>query len=323
VVLAAALPVTALALYAAFGNPGAMRATVAADERQPMSHEQIASMVETLANRMKERPEDPKGWQLLARAYAAMGRFGDSVAAFSEAARRGPEDASLLADWADALAMKNQSLQGEPARLVARALALDPIHPKALSLSASVALDRKDFDTAIAEWRKLQAQFPAGSEEAKEVTAMIAEAESAKGGTPLPPAASANAAPSAVTANAPANSNAEASAITGKVALDPTLRDKAGAGDTLFIFARAANGPRMPLAIVRATAGELPREFKLDDSLAMTSAARLSTTDQVTIEARISKSGSATPSPGDLRGSSPTVKPGARDVLIVINDVVR
>ena len=116
---------------------------------------------------------------------------------------------------------------------------------------------------------------------------------------------------------------ADATAITGKVSLDSKLRERAAASDTLFIFARAVSGPRMPLAVVRTTVAELPRAFKLDDSMAMTPAARVSAAGEVVVEARVSKTGSATPSPGDLQGSSAPIKPGARDVLIVINDVVR
>ena len=320
-VVAAALPVTALALYAAFGNPDAMRVAAGVDARAPMSHEQIESMVERLAMRMKEQPDDPMGWRLLARAYSAMNRYDEAVAAFTQAATRGPEDAALLADWADALAMKNQSLQGEPSRLVARALALDPNHPKALALAASAAFDRHDYDAAIAQWKKLQAQFPQGSAESKEVDAMIAEASAAQRGAPSP-AASAPAGASGTAPRAAAGATDAAAAITGSVSLDPKLRARAGAGDTLFIYARAAQGPRMPLAIVRTTAGEWPRAFRLDDSMAMTPAAKLSNASEVVVEARVSKTGNATPSPGDLQGASAAVKPGARDVLIVINDVV-
>ena len=327
-VVAAALPVTALALYAAFGAPDALRKTTTTEAGAPKSHDEIVAMVEKLAARMKERPDDPTGWRLLARAYAAMGRFDESVAAFAQAATRGTEDASLLADWADALAMKQQSLQGEPARLIARALTLDPNHPKALSLAASAAFYRNDYDQAIAEWRKLQAQYAPGSDEAREVGAMIAEAETAKrGGSPSsagPPNGAANAAPN-VAANTAANADnaAAASAITGSVSLDAKLRDRASTGDTLFIYARAPTGSRMPVAITRTTAGAWPREFRLDDSMAMTPAARLSNVPEVIVEARISKSGNATPAAGDLVGSSGAIKPGARGVSIVIADVVR
>jgi cytochrome c-type biogenesis protein CcmH len=316
-VLAAALPIAALALYALLGHPDAMRTAVAPDARAPQSQGDIVAMVDKLAARMKEHPEDPTGWKLLARAYLAMGRYDEAVSAFSEASHRSThEDASLLTDWADALAMKAQSLEGAPTALVERALDAEPANAKALALSASAAFERKDFDTAIAQWRKLEAQFPQGSAEAQEIGAMIAQTAAAKGGAPA-------ASPAAPTSPAAADSPAAQSAITGKVALDPALRDKLSADDTLYIFARAVDGPRMPLAVVRAKAAELPRAFRLDDSMAMTKDARLSTTPAVIVEARISKTGSATPTAGDLQGKSAPLKPGAEDVLIVINDVVR
>jgi cytochrome c-type biogenesis protein CcmH len=317
--LVAVIPVTALLLYATFGNPRGLQTQAQPDERTAMSHEQIEAMVEKLATRMKERPDDPAGWRLLARAYTAMGRYADAVAAFVEAAKRSPEDASLLADWADALAMQKQSLQGEPSQLVQRALALDPNHPKALSLAATAALDRKDFDGAIAQWRRLKMQFPPESAELREIDAMIAEAEAARGGAP----ATAAAAPADGAAKREASTaSTDATAITGRVSLEAKLRDRTAASDTVFIFARAADGPRMPLAVVRTTASALPYAFRLDDSMAMTPAARLSTAGEVVVEARVSKTGSANPASGDLRGASAPVKPGTRDVLIVINDVV-
>jgi cytochrome c-type biogenesis protein CcmH len=303
-ILVAVIPASALLLYTSFGSPGSLRTATPASEAASMSQEQIVAMVDKLATRMKEHPEDPTGWRLLARAYASMGRFGEAVAAFNEAAARAPADAHLLADWADALAMQNRSLQGEPSKLVARALAIDPKYPKALALAATAALERKDYSGAIAEWRKLKMEFPPGGEETKQIDAMIAEAEAASSG-------------------APKAASVDASAITGRVSLAPKLRDRVGADDTLFIFARAVDGPRMPLAVVRTTASDLPRDFRLDDSMAMTPAARLSAAGQVIVEARVSKSGSATPAPGDLRGTSAAVKPGAHDVSIAIDDIVR
>jgi len=303
-ILVAVIPASALLLYASFGSPGSLRTATPASEAPSMSQEQIVAMVDKLATRMKEHPEDPTGWRLLARAYASMGRFGEAVAAFSEAAARAPADAPLLADWADALAMQNRSLQGEPSKLVARALAIDPKYPKALALAATAALERKDYSAAIDEWRKLKMEFPPGGEETKQIDAMIAEAEAASSG-------------------APKVASIDASAITGRVSLAPKLRDRVGADDTLFIFARAVDGPRMPLAVVRTTASSLPRDFRLDDSMAMTPAARLSAAGRVIVEARVSKSGSATPAPGDLRGTSAAVKPGAHDVSIAIDDIVR
>jgi cytochrome c-type biogenesis protein CcmH len=112
-------------------------------------------------------------------------------------------------------------------------------------------------------------------------------------------------------------------AITGRVTLDPTLRDRVGPNDTLFVFARAVNGPRIPLAVERTKAGAFPHAFRLDDSMAMAPGSTLSKASDVIVEARISKSGNATPSPGDLEGKSGAIKPGVQDVAIVIDNVVR
>ena len=328
--LVALLPVSALVLYVTLGNPNAIRGAVQASERAPMSHDELTTMVDKLAARMKGQPEDSTGWKLLARAYSAMGRYEESVAAFSEASARSPqEDPALLADWADALAMQKQTLQGEPAQLVARALALDPRNQKALSLSASAALERKDYDAAITEWRKLQAQFAPASAEAKEIASMIAQADAAKrgsapaaSGAPSVAAAPASAMAPSAPASGAASSRVDASTVRVRVLLDPKLRDRVAAGDALFVFARAVGGSRMPLAVIRTQANELPRSFTLDDSMAMSPAARLSSAADVVVEARVSKSGSATPASGDLRGISKEIKPGGDEVSIVIDGVL-
>jgi cytochrome c-type biogenesis protein CcmH len=315
-ILVAAIPATALALYATYGSPSALVASAPPTAHANMTQEQVVAMVDKLAARMKEHPEDPAGWKLLARADAALGRFPEAVAAFREAAARGPVDASLLADWADALAMANRSLDGEPTTLIARALALDPNHPKALSLAATAALERKDYDAAIDDWRKLKAQLPAGSDDAKEIDAMIADAEAAQRGA----STASSATRAAPTSNTPSNVD---SAITGRVTIDPKLQERVAATDTLFNFARAVNGPRMPLAVERTTAGAFPHAFRLDDSMAMAPGAALSNAGDVIVEARISKTGNATPTSGDLEGRSGVVKPGAHDVTIAIDNVVR
>jgi len=313
--LVALLPVSALLLYVTLGNPNALQsATTSA--RAPMSHEDLTTIVDKLAARMKEQPEDPTGWKLLARAYSAMGRFDDAVAAFREAsARSSQQDPAVLADWADALAMKQQTLQGEPTQLIARALAIDPRNQKALALSASAALERKDYDAAVAEWQKLQAQFAPASAEAKEIATMIAEATAAKRGEPV---ATSSASSSARSAQA----NTASATVRVHVSLDPKLRDRVAADDALFVYARAVGGSRMPLAVIRTKANALPQTFTLDDSMAMSPTARLSSAADVIVEARVSRSGNATPGSGDLRGTSKEVKPGSAEVSIVIDGVL-
>ena len=107
--------------------------------------------------------------------------------------------------------------------------------------------------------------------------------------------------------------------IAGTVKLAPALASKVSPTDTVFIFARAVDGPRMPLAILKKQAKDLPVAFTLDDSMAMTPNFALSNFPSVIVGARVSKSGNATPQSGDLEGLSSAVKIGATDLAVVID----
>jgi cytochrome c-type biogenesis protein CcmH len=104
--------------------------------------------------------------------------------------------------------------------------------------------------------------------------------------------------------------------------LDPSLQDKVSPNDTLFVFARAASGPRMPLAIIRTSVSDLPLEFTLDDSQSMNPQMKISRFDKVVVGARISKSGQAMPQSGDLSGQTGVVSLGSEDLKITIDGVV-
>jgi cytochrome c-type biogenesis protein CcmH len=110
--------------------------------------------------------------------------------------------------------------------------------------------------------------------------------------------------------------------VRGEIRLAPALKEKAAPDDTVFIFARAAQGPRMPLAVLRKQVRDLPATFQLDDSMAMNPALKLSSVAQVVVTARVSRSGGAMPQSGDLQGESPPVAPGAKAVSITIDQVV-
>jgi cytochrome c-type biogenesis protein CcmH len=111
--------------------------------------------------------------------------------------------------------------------------------------------------------------------------------------------------------------------LRGTVRISPRLKGKFDPEDTVFIYARAAEGPPMPLAVQRVKARELPADFALDDSMAMAPGMELSAHPRVVVTARVSKSGGATPQPGDLQGASAPVANDADGVAVIIDTVVR
>ncbi|MBC7716457.1 MAG: c-type cytochrome biogenesis protein CcmI, partial [Pseudorhodobacter sp.] len=304
--LAVFVPVFALAGYSFLGNFEAISAqTVAASAEGEVTQAEITAMVDTLALRMKENPGDPVGWTMLANAYSALQRFPEADQAYRKATALSPKNAQLFADHADVLAMiQGRSAAGEPLKLIEQALAIDPDNLKALALAGSAAFERKDFPAALGYWGKARKLAPEG-EFANSLDASIAEIkQTAPGavamGLPAGPTAapaiepavqsvqSAPSLPSMAAANASAAANS--AAITGTVSLAPALLARAAPTDTVFIFARAAQGPRMPLAIVKKQVSDLPFNFKLDDSTAMSPQMKLSNFADVVVGARISKS---------------------------------
>lgn len=139
---------------------------------------QIQAMVERLAARLEQEPNNGPGWRMLARSYATLGRFADSARAHAHAVALLPPDASLLADYADAVAMtQSGSFQGEPARLIRKALEIDPYQPKALALAGTEAFKRNDITAALGYWNKALAFVPADSELGVSIRGGIADAE--------------------------------------------------------------------------------------------------------------------------------------------------
>ena len=267
-------------------------------------------MVEGLAQRLAQHPEDGQGWVMLARSYKVLGRTADAEKAFDRAGSFIDNDAQLLASYADTAATNaNGDFSGKPARLIEKALKVDPNNPMALWLAGTAALRAGQRPQAVQIWQRLLPMLAPDSEDAKMLQAAIVEA----GGQP---STAAGAAPAA-----PAKSSAAATGAAAEVAeLDPALRDKMGADDTVMVIARPV-GARMPLAVLRQRASGVPLKFTLDDTLAMNPQALLSQAGEVSIEARISKSGLAMPASGDLISDAQTVKVGAQGITLKIDRV--
>jgi cytochrome c-type biogenesis protein CcmH len=281
--------------------------------------EQIAAMTEKLSERLKEKPDDVEGWSMLARSFSVLGRHADALKAYEKASNLRKDDPTLLADYADSLAVNNNSdLEGEPMKLVERALKLDPKNLKALYLAGTYAFNKKDYPSAITFWEKLVQVGPPGNVFANQVEPAIAEARNLAG---MPAAAKPlDAAPKAGAATPAAAANAT---VSGTVTLSAAMAKQAQPEDTVFVFARAAEGSRMPLAIMRKQVKDLPITFTLNDSMAMSPATALSTASKVIVGARVSKSGNAMSQPGDLSGQSAPVSVGAAGLKIEIQEAVK
>jgi len=306
IALGLAVPICAVGVYGIVGNPGALTPRAESPGGpHGVSAQQFEALTARLAARLKNNPEDAQGWIMLGRSYAALGRFPQAARAYANAVDRSPRDAQLLADYADTLAMaQGRRLQGEPEKIIARALAVDPGNLKALLLAGTAAFNRNDYAGALRHWERALGAVPGDSEMAQNLRASIAEARTLGGSAPTP---------------AKPVQAASAGVVKGVVKVAPDLASKVGPDDTLFIFARAEKGPRMPLAILRRQGRDLPVQFTLDDSMAMSPAAKLSNQARVVIGARISKTANAAPSPGDLQGLSGPVKVGARGVTVTID----
>lgn len=313
------------------GAPGS-QTQAAADDPHSMDDAQFSAAVDKLAERLKHEPDSAEGWAILARSYARMARHDEAVSAFEKAVALAPNDPALLADYADTVAMKNdRNLEGEPTKLVERALKIDPDNGKALALAGTAAFNRKDYTTAVNHWERLVKVTSPDAPFMPQLQSSIDEARKLGG---LPPAQrvaqaapAAPAAPPAPAGAAPANGNAPAGAsaatVTGTLRLSAALMKQAAPDDAVFIYARAAEGSRMPLAILRHQVKDLPLNFKLDDNLAMSPAAKMSLFPKLIISARVSKSGQAAPAAGDLTGQSAPVDNNASGLVVEINEVVK
>ena len=319
----------AVALYAVIGNRAGLEpaASVAAAKpgEPPITPEQVNEMLVSIAKRLEKPSADPavdlQGWTLLARSYASMQRFTEADKAYARAIALAPKDAQLLADRADVLAVvQGQRTEGEPDRLIGEALRLDPKNLKALALAGSAAYQRKDFTNARRYWQQAREIAPAGSEFAQGLDRSLEAVASASGET-VAAVATLPSTPTPTAAASPPSTVATTTAarIQGRVSLAPTLASRVLPTDTVFVFARAAEGPRMPLAIVRRTVADLPFTFTLDDSMAMSPQMKLSGFARVIVGARVSRSGQAMTQPGDLRGEAAPSGTRVDDLQLVID----
>jgi cytochrome c-type biogenesis protein CcmH len=319
-VLSVMLPVFAVGLYWQVGNRHALIQQTNNPSADQFATVHSESALKALEEKVAANPQDGDSLFQLARSYAGLQRFTDAVRAYDKLTQMVPNEAQLWADYADVLAMASgKTLVGAPTKLLDKALSIEPDNFKALALSGSAAMERGDYDAAVNYWEKLLKLIPKDDENAKLVNtgiqrAMVLLAQKNGGKGPV----------HVRQADASADSKtvkAGKEAITGTVVLSDAIKAQASPEDTLFILVRAAQGPKMPLAIVRKQVKDLPFNFTLDDSTAMSPQMKMSNFDQVVVIAKVSKSGNAMTQAGDLQGMSDTIQPGKKGLKITIDKV--
>ncbi len=322
VALLLAIPLVAIPLYLWLGNPAALGS---GSSRSVAAHEGSGSMAEmdqlaaTLAEKLEKNPNNPEGWVMLGRTYKMLGRFDEAEQAYLHAGNTANEESALMLERVELALDRNRgSLDGAAQKLLDEVLKKEPGNPRAKFIAGVDAFGHQDYRKAISYWEALLKQVPPDSQDASNLASSIAEARARLGGkASAMTEADASATPSSVTAP-----TADTASIRGKVSLAPALKAKASPSDTVFIFARAPQGPPMPLAAIRVTVADLPLEFTLDDSLAMSPQTKLSLFKTVRVEARVAKSGDVAAKSGDLAGSIESVKVGTTGVALNIDRVL-
>jgi cytochrome c-type biogenesis protein CcmH len=240
-----------------------------------------------------------------------------------------PDNTDVSVQYAEAIALSSPTRQidAEGRGIVANALKKDPKNQRALWLSGIAAAQDERYADAVKAWETLLAELPPDADIAQTLRAQLSEARKRAG---LPDGEPAAGVPGLPTAAAPADQGSTPTAATGgtritvRIDLAPELKNRVAAGAPMFVFARAVAGPPMPLAVKRMTAGELPATVELTDGMGMTPQMTLSSSDEVIVGARISLTGSATPSTGDMQAlSKPIASKGkSSEVVLTIRDVI-
>lgn len=167
--------------------PAVAPPAMAASAPHGTENAQVASMVDRLAARLKDKPQDAEGWAMLARSYSVLGRHAEALKAYEKAVGLRKDDANLLADYADSLAVQsNHVLAGEPIKLVERALKLEPHNLKALSMAGTEAFDRQDYKKAVQYWLQLVEFGPADSPLVQQILPGLEQAQQLGGLPALP-----------------------------------------------------------------------------------------------------------------------------------------
>ena len=274
---------------------------------QPRTVEEMTAHLEQAA---QEQPDAAEAWYFLGRTYMNQERPADAAKAFGrvvEIAGRQPELLGQLAQalyfagdrqWSDKLqALTDEALQGDPQEVTS------------LGLLGIAAFEEARYPDAVRFWEQLVAALPEEDPSREAIRGGIERArQQIEGGSSTTEQASA------------ASEKADNAGVTLQiqVALDPKVAESVSPQDTVFVFARAVAGPPVPLAAKRLTIADLPATVTLGDADAMVPSMKISSVEQVTVMARVSRSGDATK--GEWMGQSEALDTASDNAIDLVID---
>lgn len=296
------LPLAAVGLYLVVGTPVALNGV---PKQAPLNIDQA---VAELQQHLVQKPDDVQGWLLLGQTYSAMHKGSEARDVYGKVLDLDANNTAAMVGWAeaDSIQRSDHLIDGRSLELLQHAVQLEPDNQRGLWLLGISQFQHDQFAEAATTWRKLQPLLDPSSKVAQAVTEQIAVAESRAG---IQPASASTAA-----ANGPA--------LQVEVSLSPALKDKLAPGDALFVYARAEQGPPMPLAVAKLAPAAWPMHVTLTDAMAMAPQLRLSTASRVFVGARISKSGQAIAQSGDLEGDAGVVDVASKTPIKITIDKV-
>lgn len=318
--LAGVLPVAAFGLYFLLGNPMSLVAIAEAQENPAAAaaakgEHDIMKMIQKVEEKTKTDPNNLEAWVMLGKTYAAVGHWPEALHAYEKAMKLKADMPAVMTGYAEALAISNDRvLKGKPIELILQALEKDPDDMKGLELAGIYNFQEKNFGQAAYYMKHLYKLLPPESPYAQDILEAQKEATrlSRNATTGLDNLADVDA--------AKAEPAAAGATLHGVVDIAPALKAKVSAGDVVFLFARSAGGGA-PVAAIRSTADKFPLEFELSDAMAMNPDNKLSNFKEVTLTARVSKSGQPMGAAGDLEGSIANVKVGSKGIKLVIDKI--
>jgi cytochrome c-type biogenesis protein CcmH len=319
VVLAVALPLGSMGFYMWVGQPEALN-PLALKTPDQVDPKDLTKMAQTLAEKLQAKPDNLQGWVMLGRTYRALENFDAALQAYDRALKLSDDD-DLKLERIEVIAMQRQGqFEGEPWNVIREVLQRDPQHFGALLTAGSASYAEGKLADALKYWEKARLPLEANNPDLPGLDSAIATVRDKMG---LPAKAVSSVPSGPASGGSSANALPSGLNVSGQISLSAAMKAKANPNDAVFVYATPANGDRMPLAILKTTVSQLPLNFTLDDSTAMTPERKLSMAGEVLVKVRVSKSGNAMPQSGDLSGGTAgPVKVGTQGLKIEIKDQI-